>query len=1482
MKLFKSAAVIIFLVVILEAFYLLVMPFIIGIGLKNNHLENFVNEYTGLVLHRGEFSVKTKPDFSISVSADNLSVQDSLKNEVFSAEKLNLRVSILSLIFNRPNLKYFYLKNSDLTCSIDKEGNLYFGNFKFKPELIKDLNLYKLNANVENFNIKLYSATLNKNISIHIPSAKTNNYVKDRFLDLELTADVLTDGRHSELNLNLSSPLPIKKHVEELSLNGSIKNLDLNPFSDFVKFYLDKNLDSLEGIVDADFKTNFSDKKNKISLNAQLDGFQVNKKDKFDSIGSLEKINLLFDGQAHLDGLLLDKLEVSSVDWKMFVTGKISDIDKKTAKLDLSVKIPKSQLYPMYHLIPSLPDCDNAIQKLKKYGVWAKIESDLQIKGSVENPHIYGPTTLSELYILEYDPKIPKCKIVMDFKGLEFDMYTKVFTRPNQFVEIKGRADNRLGGKGDFLVKSSPVVNLAVAHKLLLPVHDVVGFDLGPLPYMKISGEGNIDIHTWGTVVDGYVDGIFNFKNTKAVLGGLDAVLDDASGYLSFDDKNMHFETKTARVDGSPLKVSGDADLNGNLNFEVLSDSINSSKLLSIVKKSPDLKMQAKLLEPVERLNGQASLQVNISGFVKDFNKLIEKVRISGIVTLKNNSAKSVYSPVVANNVNAKVTFDGSDWGVNATANLFESKFYLTAKSQKQVLWAAIRSDALKIDSLLNSQIFNTEGKRDLKKFPKTNSFLALKAEYSGKIDKIDYKKIKFTGKFKPLSQSDDSPLTIKSGDVELLGGNLVVKNFYAQIFSSTAKFDATVKDVFSKNSLANYNLKINNFDLSCFDRLKSMRFVPLYLRKILNTYENYSGHADVSIICKNNVQKGSVRLHEIRFLQKALAMPISIYSGDILLDGDNISVKSLNAALDQNPVFMNAVLKNIKGSALYNGYFTAKLTESFVNKYVNNNLTYPIKPKGDITVTSEFSGDSDVLNIKPKIKFSEGSDIYYMGANLGDVSDVRELKGDISLTENLINLKKLSYIRYMTSQNEHTYPLEIITLNGKIIKNKNSYKLSPVRISTLNNANVRIFNIFFKKSVLKQGMFNCNMTLWGDVAAPVIRGQAFMTNLDMPLYDTVIRDVSATFLKNNIDLKFSGQIFDSDFTVDTLIKNRVTLPVVVENVKINSKVLNLDTIINSMTKVTLSNITPSAGKIVEKNTSNVNVTDFIVRQGEMKADSVILRGLPAANYRAKFALGDDAMLRISNLSFDIAGGNVSGLAGYNLKNAKLYAELSAKDVDSNKVASAFFDVKDQIFGLLDGSAVISTSGASEQERLRNVSGSVYFVIKNGKMPKLGSIEYLLKASNLIKSGITGLSLNNFIDLIAPVKTGYFNSIKGLISLKDGKAQNLEIYSSGDTLSLFIKGQFDFPEQNADLTVFGRLTKKADNILGVVGNASFNSLLNLIPGFRLDKSSKAKIIEDLNKIPGVEFNDQSYRMFSAKINGDINGEKYVKSFKWIE
>ena len=227
------------------------------------------------------------------------------------------------------------------------------------------------------------------------------------------------------------------------------------------------------------------------------------------------------------------------------------------------------------------------------------------------------------------------------------------------------------------------------------------------------------------------------------------------------------------------------------------------------------------------------------------------------------------------------------------------------------------------------------------------------------------------------------------------------------------------------------------------------------------------------------------------------------------------------------------------------------------------------------------------------------------------------------------------------------------------------------------------------------------------------------------------------------------------------------------------------------------------------------------------------------------------------------------------------FAELNlkAKNIDANDITYAIFDLNNQIYGSLTGEVELSCNGSNFENCMKTLGGNTTFNVSDGKMPKLGSLEYLLKAGNLVKGGFTGLSINSVIDIITPLKTGDFSNIYGVINIKDGIAKNIEISTKGSNLSLFLSGTYNFSTSIAEMEVLGMLSKKISTMFGPIGNVSLNTLFNVIPGIDINKNSE--ILKNINKIPGFEISDKDFRKFVADIKGNINGNEYVKSFKWI-
>ena len=178
------------------------------------------------------------------------------------------------------------------------------------------------------------------------------------------------------------------------------------------------------------------------------------------------------------------------------------------------------------------------------------------------------------------------------------------------------------------------------------------------------------------------------------------------------------------------------------------------------------------------------------------------------------------------------------------------------------------------------------------------------------------------------------------------------------------------------------------------------------------------------------------------------------------------------------------------------------------------------------------------------------------------------------------------------------------------------------------------------------------------------------------------------------------------------------------------------------------------------------------------------------------------------------------------------------------------------------------------------MSGEGSFKVQDGRMPKLGSLEYLLKAGNLITGGLTGVSINGIVDLITPLKTGNFKSISGDVKVQDGVANEINVYSSGDDLNLYLTGSYNIASLVADMEVYGSLSKNFSTLLGKIGNSSLNTLFNTIPGVKINDINP-KSTSNIHKIPNFD-RKNTLRVFRAEIFGDINGSNYVKSFRWIK
>ena len=385
--------------------------------------------------------------------------------------------------------------------------------------------------------------------------------------------------------------------------------------------------------------------------------------------------------------------------------------------------------------------------------------------------------------------------------------------------------------------------------------------------------------------------------------------------------------------------------------------------------------------------------------------------------------------------------------------------------------------------------------------------------------------------------------------------------------------------------------------------------------------------------------------------------------------------------------------------------------------------------------------------------------------------------------------------------------------------------------------------------------------------------GEFHIFETNIPFFDTTMKNIELIFGEKNIAIKSKGDVMGNAVSLNATMKNKLVPPYIIESAVINTKDFDLNRIVNKIKIAQIDNISNI------ESTDLFDIRNLIFNNVKLNADKIELRNLQANNVKASVSLNSKGILEVDKFRFDIADGSLNGKYKFNFNNNNMNFALNAKDINANDIANALFDLNNQIYGDLTGSIDIACSGVDFRHCMQTLSGSTMFNVKNGRMPKLGSLEYLLKAGNLLKGGITSISINSVIDIITPLKTGEFSDIYGVINIKKGIADDIEIATKGKDLSLFIGGTYDFATSDAEMEVLGMLSRKISTLFGPVGNLSINTLFNVIPGIDLAKSNT--ILEHINKIPGIEFSNKDFRKFVAEIKGNINGDNYVKSFRWL-
>ena len=1365
----------IFATLTLFSLYYWIVPLCVDLNKLSPFFIDYIKNEYGYRINYKNATFKMGLTPTIWLKADEFKILNDDNSTALIVEKPIVELDLLPLIINRVNLKYFSSNNIYANFSYDKNLNLSLGQYLLLKMTNSKLTVNHSKIFINDYKLSFKNIVNNNTILVIGDYFNIDKFIENNQLKASGSAKIVADRRVSTLSFNVDLKIPFLKYIKKSppEFSASVTNLDLGRLSDLIAIMTNGNISKISGIINAEAhsgKVIVGQKQYKSTI--IISKFAVNSKILDKPYFYPYKIELNANFLAEKDSLSIPAITFRTPKISAKLSGSVDKLSSKKPVPNLNLKMFDIRSEDILEL---LPYGDNLFKVAslspsyaKEAGFYSNVNVDLNIRDNFITPNLFGDINIDDAYVYNRIPKSPKGAFIgLKFLGDYLTLDVVVPTEITQRVNVIGRINLYKNKDVDLHITSTPKIDLSIAEKVLMPIHQTLQFDLGPVPVMGFSGLGNIDLTVQGNKKDPHTYGKFETIGATAYFDDIPKfILTNADATLVFDDFNTVFNLKKGLVNNKPVSIDGTCNLAGKFNFDFVGEKQPLEQLLIVAKTSQIIKDLHELLSPAESAIGLANVKMNVKGQllnIKDLN-FGKNVNVDGEINLESVVIKLINITNPIKNINGLIKFHNFDTEFDIKTSISNSiiKFKGSIKHNvaniKFNTGKVLIADILKALDLSDVRVVNTA--------EPDNSYFNLEGSYKGTAKKIDVKGINLNGSF--------------------------------------------------------------NF-------------------KNLNLF------------------------------YKPLNLPIKIVSGNALVKGTSLNIKKINFIAGSMPALFDGKISNLLTKPSIEAYLTSKPNQKFVDLIYNKKEIYPIKLKGDVNFSVALSGALNNLNTRSIVKIAPGSSLYYMGASIGDEFSPIHLSLNANFSPKTILVRSFLYDKLIYSHDHRATISRQLSTSGDVIYTKKHVSFKNFRIKTYLPTDTKIFNIIFKKPFIKKGQFVSDVYLNGTLNAPKVRGDFSLMGIDMPFWGTSINDISLKFLPTTIHCVINGIFLTNKFNINAIALNKLNPPYIVNNASLTVGNFNINAIIDS-----IKNYEVEATK--DDTVNNIQVMpipQFILNNLDINADNIYVENIDAKNLKAKISY-KNRIVNIKNFAFVLAHGEMNGSVHHNFKTKFSNFKLNVSGADAEKLLSSLFELQGQLYGAIDGNMNFSCIGATQNSCLKTLNGQANFKVKNGRMPKLGSLEYLLKAGNLVKSGITGISLNGLIDLVTPLKTGNFDLIEGSIAVNEGIADKIQIISSSRDLSLFITGIYNMSNYNADMYVFGRLSKKIANALGPVGNASLNTLFNTIPGVNLNTTKDFSIINDINKIPGIELSNKLYRIFAVEVHGDISGDEYVDSFRWVE
>ena len=1437
-------------------------------------------------------------DLQYKIRADRLSFIQNGKS-IVSAEDIHLNVF----------LPYMLLKKIYIT-------QMSASNFFVDAERYKD---GKINI-VEIFNIKSFFDIYFRNSAIsldgyyvrvtdnfHQPAEKfyisgdnvfLNKFTTNRYLQLIMDGNIDYKNRLTNFAVNFNAKIPtIKKNF---NFEIRVPDFDAGIFSNYVNEFAPNTTLNAKGSINA-----------KIS-NGKFVNFDTTVKDVKIKSPKLpvwfdfsEKISITSRLAYENKNLIMDEFTVKGKDFETSTYGRVYDITARPLNVDLNIKVKEnSNGNTIMHILPwGLPPINYAVDKAKKHNVGAIVGGYAHVKGKIGYLDIWGHAD-AKYANLGYGFDFPNSTASIDFKGekMYIDGIYYPNKNPNQYTKIDGSIKIKKPIYLDLKAHSSPVLDMVSGQKALNIFSDIFNFSTGPVALMNVKqGLGTVpNLEITATPPKVYLNGSASFWNGEGSLPGLYGEVSNVSGEVEFLGKDIVYKNIKGIQEGTWGYAHGKTDIHNDAltHFYMHIPAVSLVLAKHYIDNSPLIKQISDALKGILEPKGIAEIF-----FVLIADKNTQLPYTEGFVSVpENGSCRIAGLAYRAENVSGRVDFDTYQSRINFDGYFHGVKTKLTGIAEAKYSDLLITNPAADIQAAYeffqNSPMF-ADMKDSLKDFSGFEGKMDIKTRVTGDLAKT---KGNFTcdinildGKIRYLDMPDK--VVLNSGNISATREKVILKNVGGTIFETPFALSGLVSDAGTNNEKYDVRLVMKDFPITNVKKLIGTKLFTPEVSELLKEFEYKNGFVDVVSFIDGKENKAKVNFNNVFVCYKKSNNPITVQSGEIFFSNDVLRFSDLDVQMTGSKFLIDGIANNYQINPDVNIDVAATISEDDFNRTLVPMFNMPVSLTGKIYTNVNLKGSLDNWRTKMRAMLDDGAYVSYKNANIGSGLS-RFMFLDVNGNQKDINLNTLD-IFSPTASAEAASPDILAQLYGRIKDiDTASPRLEDFHVKFNDYMDISFLNILFynpnnPQPFLTDGKIKGDIKIEGGLDNLSILGKAKVVDAVIPSIASKIEEMTVDFNKYLISIKDAVvDIAGSKTKIFARMANDFTVPVSIEELSLKSDLINMDDILKTFNGL-FAQETPQKSKKRSKEKEVVKEKNIpknppvVVEKGKIDVKEIIHNGLSVKDVAADFKIYPNWNCEVKNISAQVTEGMIAGDINYNFHTTDINGNIQVDDVMANAIAATFLNLPNELYGLMDANAKFSTKGKTREELMSNLNGNAYFKLDNGRMLRLGSIEYMLRVANTFKGGLARLNLNAIVNLVAP-RTGYFDTIEGDFKVQNGIIYSDRVTSKSPELNLFMTGMYNMNNSYVNGTIIGQMpmeSKESILWLGSLGRISLNSLIKQMTK-EAEREQEEQFLQNpmayINGIPGLKGNNGDYRFFAVSLKGNLYTDKYVDNFKWIK